>query len=611
MRSWIALSSLLTTLAACSDGLSLVGGRHAAEDARDAHTPADVPDATAPTDVPDAAAPADAPDGSAAVTPRFALGGSYEVTHRFLGGESAITVVGDCDGDGRVDYLHRAHVFVQRVDGGFTPVLLDDIGGRKAGTMVDLDGDGHLDLVLAGEEVEWRRGDGACHFGPPQRVADATTGEPSQVLVYDVDQDGLADLTVGRQERTDIAWQLLVARGDGRFEDQLAVPTPTVPHREGPYRTFSTYYSDVDGDGTQDVFAAVDNDLGWFAWGVPGDAPKFAQDPEITRTLFPASPMSVSPIDYDRDGAPEYFVSGSFDHSLLFRYRGDRRMEDVAAQAGLSHIGGPTDDLWASLTFDANMDGYQDLLVLVAPDDHSGPGRARLLINQRNSTFALAESSVLGVDLHAVSMSCADFAQDGHVSCLARDLNDRGLVMLRNRVEHEGSWVGLRLRGTVSSPDASGARVSLDGAAPPLVVVADGQSPTQGEHDRGVLLAVGHQEVAAVTIDWPSGIRQRVTDLHAGAYATVTEPRAVTVSTRVAPADGHSTVEVMVDPAAVGAAVATIEGGAPGEWAGPPSTDERGCIHRTLRASSVRGSARVVVTLDGVALRVRPRVRFE
>jgi hypothetical protein len=540
-----------------------------------------------------------------------ALAGSFEVTNNFLGGGEGLTVVGDCNGDGRVDFINRATLFVQNAAGGFDAAALDGMSGRKSGSLVDLDGDGALDLVLASAGVEWRPGDGSCHFGPARTIAADTDGEPAQVLVRDVDQDGLADLTVARQERRDLAFQFFVGRGDGRFEDSTSPPTPLPMRRDIPYRTFGTFYDDVDGDGTLDVFAAVDEDVGWFSWGVAGDAVAFAQDPTVTRNLSLASPMSVSPIDYDRDGAVEYFVSGSFDHSRLYRYRGGRHLEDVAASAGVGSVAVTTDDLWGSLASDLDLDGYLDLLALVIPDNHVGGGWIRLLVNRHDGTFAPAAPSVLHENLQAYSMACADFWADGRMSCLVQDHGSRGLVLLRNRVEPRGRWVGLRLRGTVSSFEASGARVSLVGASPPLVVMAGGQSPTMGEHDRGVLLAVGDADAATVTIAWPSGIEQRVTGLIPGAYATVTEPRALTVARRVAPADGHSLVEVVVDPAAAGARAATIDCSGACAWQGEATTDSAGRLHRWLRAPAAPGDARVRVTLDGRALRVRPRVRFE
>jgi hypothetical protein len=176
-------------------------------------------------------------------------------------------------------------------------------------------------------------------------------------------------------------------------------------------------------------------------------------------------------------------------------------------------------------------------------------------------------------------------------------------------VKPAGNWVGVRLRGTVSSPDASGARVSLDGATPPLVV-ATGQSPAWGEHARDVLVAIGDRESASVSIEWPSGIVQRAENLAAGTYTTVTETKTLTVSTRVAPADGETIVDVTVDMNAAGAMAASIEREGAGTWVGPATASE-GLLRRQLRAPAQAGSARIEVQLDGVALRVRPRIRFE
>ncbi len=544
------------------------------------------------------------------VVPAVALPGGFEVVDHYLGGRDAVTIVGDCNGDGRIDIVNGAMLHVQRPDGTFTPTPIEDALGRKAGSMIDLDGDGATDLVLAGAAVEWRRGDGLCHFEAPRQIAGPVEGEAAQVLAYDVDRDGLTDLTVARQERFDLAFQLLIARGDGRFEDHTPAPTPPPGHRDGAYRTFGTFYDDVDRDGAPDLFAIEDNDLGWFSWGIAGDPPRFQQDPDVTESFSAVSPMSVSPIDYDRDGVFEYFVSGVFGNHLLYRYAGGRELENVASRAAVCAVDS-SDDGWGSVSFDVDLDGYPDLLFREEPDDHHDGGWVRLLVNRRDGTFGTAVPAVLRAKLQGTSLACADFNADGHVSCLARDFGSRGLVFLRNRVVPAGGWVGLRLRGTLSSPDASGARVSLDGVAPPLVVMAGAQSPTLGEHDRSVLLAVGAATSAAVTVTWPSGLHQRVSGLAVGRYATVVEPVALTVTTRVAPADGSTRVEVIADPRAAGAATAALSCVGVCGWEGPATTDAEGRQHRMLRAPTAPGSARLGLTLDGVALGVRPRVRFE
>src|SRR5262249_17011745 len=153
------------------------------------------------------------------------------------------------------------------------------------------------------------------------------------------------------------------------------------------------------------------------------------------------------------------------------------------------------------------------------------------------------------------------------------------------------------------SPEASGARVALDGETPPLVVVTGGQAPAWGEHASDVMLAIGDRSSASLSITWPSGIVQRVQNLAAGTYTTVTEAKAVAVSARVAPADGQTLVDVTVDLDAAGVAHASIEREGAGTWVGP-ATASGSLLHRRLRAPEETGSARIDVQLDGTALHV-------
>jgi hypothetical protein len=100
-----------------------------------------------------------------------------------------------------------------------------------------------------------------------------------------------------------------------------------------------------------------------------------------------------------------------------------------------------------------------------------------------------------------------------------------------------------------------------------------------------------------------------VTALAAGRYTTVVEPAAVTLSARVAPADGVGLVEVVVDPASVGASRASVSiTGAGTLVEAPPGPDGR--LRWAVRAPATPGVAAITVTLDGTPLRLVPRVRF-
>ncbi len=538
--------------------------------------------------------------------PEVEIPGRIQVDLEGRGGPSTFVAVGDCSGDGRPDVMNGRRVFVARAEGGFDLLDLEAPipSTTSAGTFVDLDADGEGDLVVAGPGVQWHRGLGGCRFGPGTVVAPATRGQPTQLLATDVDLDGLTDLAVSYNARRESPAVLLTAWGDGRFVDR----TPSFAPRDGLYMGYGTFFDDVDGDGYRELFVVADFDQGSLNWGRPSDEPTFERDASVSDDFADAHPMGLCPLDFDRDGRMDYFVSGVIDTNVLLHGSGGRSLPSVANAALLSSPEGSF--AWGCATQDADLDGWSDLLVLSLTEENGGPAPATLYVNQKDGTYGCVTPRVLDATIQFHGLACGDFSLNGQPDCLATSGDpSRGLVVLRNRLEPRGRWVGLRLRGAVSSAEAAGARVSLNGARPPLVVVAGGQSSMGGEHDRGVVLAVGQQERADVTVEWPSGLRQTVS-AEAGRYTTVIEPSAVEVARRVVPADGVSEVEVIVDPAAAGARTAAIECSGACAWTGPAVVEPSGRTRRALVAPTFAGSARVLVSLDGTPLRVRPRVRF-
>ena len=541
--------------------------------------------------------------------PTVAAGGTVPVVPQAEAPPTAFLAVGDCSGDGRPDLIDGRRLSLARPDGSFDTSDLDVPipPSGAAATLVDLDADGTLDLVKAGPDVEWFRGRGGCRFDPGSVLLGATQGRPVQVMAADVDLDGLTDLAISYIQRIASPVVLLTARGDGSFAEH----TPAFAARpsDDPYWSgYGTYFDDVDGDGHREMFVVADFDQGWLGWGQATDDPTFVRDGAVASDFARAHAMSLCPLDYDRDGRMDYFVSGVDGNNLLLHGTGGRALASddnaVPASAGSSYFA------WGCAAFDADLDGWSDLLVLSLRGSDGGPGPANVYLNQRGASFGCVSSGLLDATLGAHGLVCADFAGRGQPSCLAGDGMTQGLVRLDDDLTPHGGWVGVRLRGTVSSPDADGARVSLDGATPPLVVMAGGQSPYGGEHDRAVVLAVGARATADVTITWPSGLRQTARGLAAGSYADVTEPAALRVARRFAPADGATLVEVIVDPAVAGARSATVDCVGACDWSAPAMTDDQGRLHRSLRAPAMPGSARVTAALDGAPLRVRPRIRF-
>ena len=383
---------------------------------------------------------------------------------------------------------------------------------------------------------------------------------------------------------------------------------------------FAAHFDDVDGDGILDGFFLVDNNMGWFSWGVVNansatDLPIFHRQDDLAHDVSDKDGMALSTLDIDRDGRADYFLPGTDFGDIVLWNRAPRELYNIADFAQLGAH--PKHTSWTSFALDADFDGWSDLLVLsvISPDAvaNGGDQRARpsLHMNRHDGTFVDVGATLIDANasFFALNMACGDLASDGHVSCLVPSTSPA--MMLRNEIEPLGRWIGVRLRGTVSAPNAHGARVIVEGVQPPLTAYVGGQTATFGNHDDGVLLAAGDAKTVNLRIEWPSGLVQHVTDAPTNAYTTVTEPRVLQLGQRVLHAGGQASVEVLVDPQAAGTDVVSLERLGAGSWAGPLAKRPDGLLSRTLVAPAAPGVARIVVQLQNVPLRVRPRVRFE
>ncbi|WP_169800814.1 FG-GAP-like repeat-containing protein [Archangium gephyra] len=172
----------------------------------------------------------------------------------------------DLDEDGRKDLLAIGR------DGMGSAALLSNGDGTfrtrnittpEAQTHLvdDLDGDGHLDLVLARKDtstevqVHLLRGDGQGGFSAAERLETLLDGSGSSTAMalaaMDLDRDGLKDLVVTLEWKDALA--VLRGKGAGSFE-----PAVLLPAGRGPV---SLSIGDFDGDGLEDV-ASVQNHSG-------------------------------------------------------------------------------------------------------------------------------------------------------------------------------------------------------------------------------------------------------------------------------------------------------------------------------------------------------------
>ncbi|HEU4395289.1 MAG TPA: VCBS repeat-containing protein, partial [Planctomycetota bacterium] len=233
-----------------------------------------------------------------------------------------IVRLADLDGDGRLDLLvangRRGNATLLAGDGrgGFGParsfpLLGPAEPGRFSLSTGDVDGDGHLDLVVArsadadpGAGSLWTlRGDGKGGFGERLGAVQPVLPRPGLEALADADGDGDLDVVLSHGGRS--ALSVLLHRGGGVFEPATGSPyDPGAP-------AFATVVSDVDGDGRADLVVATVFGHAPFASRVAvllGDGRGFAPAPGSPFIAGPGA-YRVAVGDVDGDGRADLAAS--------------------------------------------------------------------------------------------------------------------------------------------------------------------------------------------------------------------------------------------------------------------------------------------------------------
>ena len=185
-------------------------------------------------------------------------------------GYAHAAAAGDVDGDGDLDLFlgqFAPRLLLNRGSGAFvdaTDRLPASIGGLELisrAAFVDVDGDGPGDLVVLshGGAPAVLRNDGSGRFAelrgalPPKPFADDAIG--TAITVLDLDDDGHRDLVVAWTKGTPFyegRWvQTLVNNGDGTFRDETA---SRLPQRDNSEQwVYEIVPADLDGDGLVDL----------------------------------------------------------------------------------------------------------------------------------------------------------------------------------------------------------------------------------------------------------------------------------------------------------------------------------------------------------------------
>jgi FG-GAP-like repeat len=409
--------------------------------------------------------------------------GNGDGTFRYTGGTrdfghslpSAIAVV-DLDGDGKLDLvanIARGGVLVTALGKG--DGTLDAITYYRApGALIaaaDLDGDGKVDVVAAsgsGVTVSAGNGDGTLRGQRAFELDGDPVGRAGRIAVGDFNGDGNADVAVTYDNT---AAHVDVLLGDGRGGLRSA----------SSYRVDETSMRseiaavDLDGDGVPDLVIAE----GLRVLRGSGDG--------TFREVYRYGPIAASPLafgDFDGDGRLDAVVWNGRSGLTIMPGKGDgtfAQERQIAVPGG----GGVT------AVADFNGDGRPDLAV-------SAGDSLRVLFGKDDGSFVPGQP-LAGVRA-GVNIVAADLDRDGWIDMVVAHAGDDISTVLLNT-----GGGAFRVAGTV--PSSGQLRIAdIDGDGIPDVLVHGGvlvvyRGKGDGTFEAGQVYGAGGSDFAVADFD--------------------------------------------------------------------------------------------------------------
>jgi hypothetical protein len=245
----------------------------------------------------------------------------------------AALATGDINHDGFPDIVAASHfgrlqTLLSDGRGGFTEKILQREDGYVAAQLADLDGDGHLDLLLLGFRtagIEVSLGDGMGNWGLRTTLPETRPGPtmPGRALIVgDLNHDGHLDVVAAFQR-----WGVYIYYGDGRG----GFTGGPVDFHSASREFQSLALGDVNHDGHPDIvingtFLGRDQPNGPDVYLGDGRGEWRASSAGLKVLKFASAGIALG--DLDRDGNLDIVAAGKITSDIrdghgLFWFRGD------------------------------------------------------------------------------------------------------------------------------------------------------------------------------------------------------------------------------------------------------------------------------------------------
>jgi enediyne biosynthesis protein E4 len=440
--------------------------------------------------------------------------------------------IGDYDNDGWPDiYVSnwgKNRLYHNNHDGTFTDIadkagvaLNDPMGWHTGVTWGDYDGDGRLDLFVAGY----------LHYDRKNLPTPAESGGTNAFCTFRGEQ-----VSCGPRGLKGEPDHLFHNNGDGTFTD--VSEKAGVADKPG-YYGLGAVFVDINNDGKPDLLVGNDSTPNYLYLN-KGDGTfddvSYASGYALNEAGRETASMGIAVGDWQNSGQLDVFnTTFSDDYKPLYHNEGDANFTDVSYHIGLGEITVPFLS-WGDAFIDFDNDGFKDLLMA---DGHVYPEadkynwgtswkeRPMLFHNvdgKRFEAVAAVEGTGLADVIAARGMAVGDLFNDGKLDAVI-NVMDGHPVLLRNVSPDKNHWLELKLVGGPKSPrDAVGATVyvSANGMKQRGDVLSGGSYLSS--NDPRPHFGLGQAtKIDDIEIHWPDGKVEHLSVPDVDRIVTITE----------------------------------------------------------------------------------------